>query len=367
MKSNSKKISSLQFFMLLCISTIGLGILDYPRVAVNRVGPDGWVLIIIGTIIAYLIGLIMFKTLEKYGEYNFYTMIKKLLSKPVSIILCIVFSLHLIFLASMEIRIFTEITREYLLYNTPSEVIVITMILAIIFLIRSGIEVIGKMAQIIFPVISIITFILLIPILREINFTNLLPVLHNPLKDIVKSLPIVLMIFTGIEMALLFYYYVEDKNNCKTRYMQGVSLMGFAYIIIFIFTVGRFGLSETNRIVWPVLELFKTLDIPGSFIENVEIFIISIWILSVFMTASIWYYEGAILIEYTLKNKGIKYLIWPIGLIMYMLSMYWSNISEITRIMNMEVYIVGTFFTIGLPLILLISFLIRKRGGSSNE
>jgi spore germination protein len=367
MRVNNEKISSLQFLMILCGSVIGVSILDFPRIAIEKVGPDSWILILIGTIIMYLVGICIFKVLDRYRGYTFFQILEAILSKPVSVVICILFSLHFMFLTSIQIRIFTEVTREYLLYNTPSEVIIISMLLCIIFLIRNGIEVIGRMAQITFPIVSVLILILLIPLIKEMDITNLLPILHTPIGTILKAIPSVIFVFAGIEVTFLLSYFVVDKDRLRKKYNISLLIIGCIYLIILVFTISRFGIMEGKRIIWPVLELFKTIDIPGSFIENVEILMISLWIVAVFISAAVWYYGAMRLIRLIWHERGAKYLLVPIGGIIYIVANYFRNVSEIMDILNRYLMTVGIFFIIGLPVILLIGDSIKKRGGSSND
>ncbi|QZY55467.1 GerAB/ArcD/ProY family transporter [Crassaminicella profunda] len=367
MERNNDKISSFQLGLILAVTMIGVGILTLPRTLTEVVGPDGWVVLLLAAFIALVIALVIAVLVKKFPQETVVEFSSSLIGKPLGMIISIGFFIYCILFSAMEVRIFGEITKEYLLLNTPIEVLMITLLLAAVYLIRSGIEPIARMAQIIFPVVVLIAVVIILPVLPELDLTNLLPVLKTPITKIIKAIPIIFFSFVGIELMLLFSAFVIEPQNIKKHVSFAVIMVSAVYMFILIVTVTRFGLVESTHIIWPSLELFKTIDLPGAFIENVEAFIIGIWILSLFMTLVTLYFGGSLIISRILKSKEQNYFVLPILPIIYFIALIPDNIAQVADYMDMISNYLSTFYVILLPILLLVISSFKKRKGGKKS
>ncbi|MBF8982478.1 endospore germination permease [Lutibacter sp. B2] len=362
MGRNNDRISSVQLAMILSVSIIGVGILSLPRSVAEAAGPDAWILVLMGTLMILIIALVISKIVTKFQQKTMIEFSEIIVGKPIGILITIGFSIYGIIFAAVEARLCAEVIKEYLLFNTPTEVIMVTLLLVSVYLVRSGIEPIARMAQIIFPIVTIIAILLIIPVLPEIDWTHFLPVLKTPILKLIKSLPVVILSFIGIELALVFSTFVIDTKNIKKNMYITVGLVAMVYFFIVSITIARFGIQETIHITWPTLELFKTVDIPGAFVENIEIFVIAIWILSVFMTLVSWYFSASLTISWVLKVKEQKYFVLPLIPIIYYLALLPDNLAQAMDYVDRFVNYFGIFYMIVLPIVLLGISAIRKGG-----
>ncbi|MCT4607122.1 MAG: spore germination protein [Marinisporobacter sp.] len=364
MERNNDKISSFQLGMILAVTIIGIGFLTLPRNLAEEVGPDGWVVLLLGSVIAFIVGRLMVVLMQKFPQETIIEVNSSLMGKPLGTIISIGFFIHCIIFAAIEVRVSGEITKEYLLLNTPIEVLMIALLIGAVYLVRSGIEPIGRMAQIILPVVTIIAIVVILPVLPELDLTNLLPVLKTPIHKIIGAISTVFFSFMGIELILLFSSFVIKPKNMKKYTSLAVVMVAAIYMFILVVVVTRFGLIETTHIIWPVLELFKTVDLPGAFIENIEAFIIAIWMLSVFMTLATLYFGASLVLSRILKSKEHNYFVLPILPMIYYLALIPDNIAQVSDYMNMYSNCFGIFYIILLPLLLLsISIFKKNKGG----
>ncbi|QXM06785.1 GerAB/ArcD/ProY family transporter [Crassaminicella indica] len=363
MERNNDKISSFQLGVVLAVTMVGVGILTLPRSITEAVGPDGWIVLFIAALIEVAIAIGMAKLVEKFPKKTVVEFENILLGKFLGSIISIGFFIYCITLSAIEVRVFGELIKEYLLLNTPIEVLMITLLLTAVYLVRSGIEPIARMAQIIFPVVTIIAIVIILPVLPELDFTNLLPVLKTPIVKIIKAVPIILFSFMGIEMILLFSKFVLDPPNIKKHASLAIGMVSAIYMFILIVAVSRFGLIETTHVIWPALEIFKTVDLPGAFIENIEAFIIAIWMLSVFMTLAVLYFGASLIASELLKSKEQNYFALPILLIIYFIALIPDNIAQTYDYIEIFSNYLASFYIVILPIFLFIISVFKKRKG----
>lgn len=144
MTPNDDKISTYQLAVFVFNIIIGIGILTLPASAAKAAENDGWILILISGIICLGLAYLMCYVGERNKDLGFVGTLKKLFGKTIGLLLSIPFILYLIFFASIEIRIFAETAKLYLLPNTPLEFIILPLIFLTVYLARMGVEAIAR-------------------------------------------------------------------------------------------------------------------------------------------------------------------------------------------------------------------------------
>lgn len=367
MNRDNDQISSAQLAAILSITMMGIGILSLPRALVEKVGPDSPFIILVGVAIVLVLGLIISKLSNKFPKETIVEFGNSLLGKFIGALISFgLFGFYLVF-SAIEVRMFGEIMKTYLLINTPIEVLMITYMLAVIYVVRSGIETIARMSQILFPIVLFTSVITMIPLLPELDFTHFLPLLKTPPIKMIKALPLMVFSFLGLELTLLFSPSVIDKKNIKKYVIFSIMLIGFIYFNTVVVTIARFGLVETSHIIWPALEIFKTVDIPGAFIENIHIYTIAIWVFSVLMTTVGFYFAASFTLRHIIKSAKQDYLVLPLAPFVYYLALIPDGVVEAMEIMDMFGEYLGTMYLVLVPIALFgLSMVKRNKGEKKN-
>lgn len=360
MNRNNDGILSSQLAAILSITVVGVGILTLPKDVTEKAGPDGWMLVLAGSFFALLAGLIMYMVVKKYPGKTFVQLSSTILGKPLGLLLSAVFFVYLTILTAYEVRAFGEITKQYLLFNTPLEVLIFTMLLGTAYTARSGIEPIARLSEILFPIVTLTAILIVLPIIPEIDLTHFLPVFRTPVSQLIKGVPTVFFSFIGIELILVFAAFVDRPQRINQSVFLSIGLITFFYISIVVITVARFGLIETTHIIWPVLEIFKTVQFPGAFVENIEAFIMFIWIISIYMTTAVVYYGASLLFSEVIGAKEYNYFVLPLLPIVYFIALVPDNVAQLQDWMGLYANYGGTFFMAVVPLLMLFLSLLRK-------
>ncbi len=358
---NNDIITSNQLFSVLITLIVGIGVLSLPRALADKVGPDSLFLVVIGTFIFMVLAWLTTKLIEKFPNSTIIEIGEDLMGKPIGILLGATYFLYIVLLISLEIRAFGEITKSFLLISTPIEVLMISFLLVAAYTVRSGIECIARMSVLILP-LSLIPALIVMPMaLPDADLTNFLPILRTPPMDILKSIPEVLFSFLGFEFILFLGFFVKDHKKVKKTSLWAIFTISIIYIYTVFITIARFGVQETKSLIWPVLTLFKNIDIPGTILENVEIVILSTWILSIFMTIVITYFGAVFLFSRLIKSKEHNYLVLPLLPIVYIIALVPENVAHIYTYLGLYSNVFGSIFGIAIPIILLIVSLFKRR------
>lgn len=361
MNRNNDMITSDQLFSIIVTLIIGIGILSLPRALADKAGPDSLLIILVGSLLFLGLAIITVKLANKFPKSTIVEMGNELVGKPIGKILGLLYFIYLMGLIILEIRAFGAISKHFLLLSTPIEIIMITFLIASIYLVRSGIETISRMAVIILPLSLIPAMITLLITMPDLDVTNFLPILKTPPMDLLKAIPEVAFSFLGFEFILFIGFFVKDNKKIGKVSIWAIFTVTIVYFLTVFFTIGKFGIQETKNLVWPVVTVFKSIDIPGTILENVEVVIMGTWLLSIFMTVSITYFGAVFLLSRLLDSKEHNYLTIPLFPIIYILALIPENAAQVYDYLGMYSYISGTVFAIAIPILLFIISLFKKK------
>ena len=362
MDNNKIKISSLQLGILIVVTIMGVGILAVPRIVVQDVGSDGWLLILIGGGFSLIAAMIIHALGSRFPNKQFFDYTTELIGKPLASIVVIVYTLYFIPICAFIIRIFGEVLKMYLLPRTPIEVIIITFLLALAYLIRQGLEAIVRFYE-------IMLFLMIIPFLLSLlagtykaDYTNLLPVFQSSPLDMMKSSLQLFLSFLGFESALLFIPYVADHKNTKKSMIIAISFVTVIYLFTTMLVISTFGVDETGQLIWPLMSYVKAIEVPGSFIEQLEGIIMTIWVFFAYTTSSTLYFSGSITLSKLTGVKDYRVYVMLILPIIYILALLPGNIAEVYDWDSRVSIYLGATVAFIIPLLLLVVSILRKKG-----
>lgn len=362
--SANNKISLRQLQFLLILDIFGNGVTILPRVVSAQAGKDGWIGIIIATILAVFSVYIICAAAGRFAQKSFYAYVSELLSKPVAIAVCALFIFKIIASLALELYIFAQILRQFMLSSTPIWVLSAAMLAIGSYAAAKGFEARARMAEVLVVIIFIPFVFMFILAAVSVDFTNLLPVMQTSPKKILLGGGASFFSFSGIEFILLSFSYMNRAGSVKKSAVSATALLGLMFIFITVVTVARFGVTEVQRQLWPVIEMMDSVNLPGSFIERQSAVVLSLWIVSVFAAVSAKMFFSSIICNDILnkgKQKSYIFIIFPVVLLLSILP---RDTQAAYYYMNMLDRTAGIFFMTVLPLVLLAAAKIRKRGES---
>lgn len=354
------KISHYDLFISLIISIIGIKSFSYPREMANLVGTDGWFVTIISGIVIYLIVYIICKTIKLNDYCDFYTILKNNLGKILGTAVGLCFVIFELFSISINMRTFTEELKMYLLEKTPTEFILIIIIITGVYLVTSGVDTLIRFNEISFFIMFIPFLIFLLFTLNNADFTNVLPIFNNKPLDYVMSSAKSLYMFQGYEILFLLIPILNKKNKIEKTALKGIIFIVIFYILVTVFSLAIFSVMESKVLLWPTITMIKALEIEGSFVERWDGIMMTLWVLFFYTTFTNIYYFAADTLRKIFKLKDLKIVCIITAPIIYFIALYPSNIAVVYQIITTIIPTYSTIFIIVLPTTLYIISLIKK-------
>lgn len=358
--NNKEFITPYGLFATIVVTVIGIGIFSYPREVTDVVGTDGWIVTIIAGIVNYSLLYVAYKVVKVNNYNKFYTMLENNFGRIISIILALIFIVSNILSISLGMRLFVEVIKMYLLEKTPTEFIIIVIILTGSYLVRGEIDALIKFNEISFWIMFLPIIVILLLILNRTDFSNILPMFNNSSFNYIKGLKSAIYSFAGIEIIYVTLPFLKHKKKIPNVALKSTVFITVFYVIIVIFTLAVFGKEQNKVLLWPTITMIKSISIPGAFIERWEGMVMALWIFFYFTTFTNVYYLSADIIKDMFNLKDIKLSSTIAVPFIYAIALYPENIAQLYDINNTITPLFLIFNLVILPLILFLGKASKK-------
>jgi spore germination protein len=340
-------------FATLVVSVIGISIFSQPSEMARNVGTDGWLVSIFGGVICFIVLAIIYNTSKANNYESFYNILVKNIGAALGKIIGICYVLFIIFSIAIGIRIFSEVLKMYLLEKTPTEFIIVTMLICGTYLIRGDINSLVKVNEVSFWVMFIPIYLVLIFAFSNTDFTNILPILSNKPMNYIDAICISSYSFGGLEIAFLIIPFMENKTKFISFSIKAIAFITLFYVIINIFCIATFSKYQTAGLIWPTITMIKSINIPGGFIEGLEGAVMALWVVFYFATFTNSFFFASDLVKDVFALDDIKLSSLVVLPIIYIAALYPQNIGELYKISEKVYPLVFAIFLLLIPLILL--------------
>jgi spore germination protein KB len=342
---------------------VGMTIIMTMSASIDAAAQDMWISIIIASSIALVIAFITTKLSLLYPNETMVQFSEKILGKFIGKGIVIVYLVQFYTIIPIILRQFSDMINELLLQNTPNFLIILTMMMLVVYVTFIGkLQGIGRCSEVLGPLIVLLCLAVFILSLNNLDFKKILPIYaDHEIGDIVfGSLAPASYLGHAVEFFMLTPFIVNKQKGARAA-IWGVVVSCLIVIISALFIILTVGSGVGNNMRYPFFEM--TREISVGFLENVDPFVIGIWITSVFIKLSIYMFITSYATAQLLRVHNWRLFIWviPPFAITAALSLSYTFEATTHYLLNYWVPIVLPINMIGLPLLLLIVGKIRQR------
>ena len=329
------KISIRQFTVLVILVTIGDSILILPNISSSFAKQDTWISGIIGLLIGLFAVYIFSKFGNLYPQLTLIQAIQKILGKWLGTFVAALFLIYPLITVVAFIRELGDFITTEMMPETPTLAVQILFICIIIFAVRLGLEVIARTGEIFLPCIILLFLLLVIFLIPQVEFNNLFPILENGIKPVIHgSFSFIAFPFLELVVFLMIYPYINQSQHIKKGFLQGALLGGIVLIILIVISILVLGPDETSRNIYPSYSLARRVTI-AHFLERVEAIVALLWMLTIFMKCTFYFYVFNLGLAQLANLKGYRVLALPTGLLIIVLSPIISpNITYYNKVLS---------------------------------
>ncbi|MGE5485427.1 MAG: GerAB/ArcD/ProY family transporter [Ignavibacteriales bacterium] len=359
------KIDAKQATLLMISMVLPTAILLVPAIVVKHARQDGWISLVLATLIGLLIARLVASLSIRFPNKTLFEYAEEILGRAPGKIVGLLYIWWLLHTNALIIAEFASLPCIILMPETPFAVFFILGIAVSGYAVRNGLEVLSRYNQLIAPISLGLVVLIFILVTREMKVQRLLPVLDNGLLPIVKGAATPASWLGEIViLSMIIPYLTEPKEAHKVAFLS-VLLVGIFMTLTIVGTLLVFGPNVTAAWVFPVLNAVRAVLI-ANFLERLESVVVSAWVFTGIAKIGVFYYAAVLGSAQWLGLKDYRPLVAPTGVILLGMAFLCSNIVDLldfaARAFPPYALIV---FEAGIPLILLALALIRGRGESS--
>ncbi|WP_342462955.1 endospore germination permease [Ureibacillus sp. FSL K6-8385] len=357
-------ISDRDIFIAVVSNIFGVMTLTVPRlIAESTLSSDGWMSVFLGGLIASLCGWIVAKIASSFPNQTFLSYASYLLSKPVAVVMTLIFSIQYIVVTAYNVREIAVLSHQYLFDYTPQEVVSLAFLLVVIYAVCGSQAAIFRLNVLFFPIlISGLLIVILLPI-GIIQWEGLLPFFQTDFKGYVQSTYYSIVNMLGFGIVLFYIGLVQKPQKTAKLTAIGVMVTMMFNVAIYIVCIGVFGNATIQNMFFPTFDLSRSAEIPGGFFERFDAFLFLFWTIIFFTTAMMAFDIAVMTIRMVFRKFKKINLVLILSPIIFLISMLPETYLDIVYFNKLLGHFMFSYFVI-VTLMLGIAFKIK--GGKSS-
>lgn len=359
------RINTRQLFALMVLFQLGTALV----VPIGLQAEQGvWLAVFVALIGGIGLFLVFDYLFRQYPDLPLSGYARKILGKYIGWPLSFLYVPFLIYIAARDLREAGDLLVTTAYDHTPMLVINALMIIAIVYALYKGIEVLARTAEIYLMIMIVLGVIgnLLVLFSGIIDLKNLLPLLGKGWKSIFTAAYPYIFIFPFGEMAICFSMIFPYLNKRQSGRKTGVIAMIFAAVLLSMTHAVEnavLGTDQYSRATFPLFVTISKVNI-ADFLQRMDAIVILTLIIGDFFKIAIYCYAAVIVASDLFKVQEQRKLVLPIGmLILFSSMMIASNFSEQMKEGQLTLRFLLPLFAAVFPVLLLVVHLIRKRFG----
>jgi spore germination protein KB len=363
------KISALQIFWMVAVVELGMTLLLTQSPAIAAAKQDAWISFAVAGLSGVVITFIAGKLSLLYPNQTFIEYCQTILGKWLGKLIVIPYFIQLFLSMGVILRQSTEIIQMTLFRNTPLLVLIILMLYLMIYLTyKGGIEGIGRFSEVVGPLIFIVIILTLILSINGMNWRNILPIYADSgWKSILKGSVAPLSFLGEGSLIMMLTCFIQESKKGVNYAIRAVALVSAFITVVTMFVTMVFG-GLASRMWYPYFEMVRFISVM-EFLQNVEILVIVIWILSVFIKLSTFLFLTSFGVAQFLHLKDGGKVVWFVAFTLIPLSLMYPNIISASIQFPQKIWVpfILPINMISIPLLLLVVGTLRKKMEKKSE
>ncbi|HRY13214.1 MAG TPA: endospore germination permease [Syntrophomonadaceae bacterium] len=353
------QISNVQLYCMLHATIMPLAFLILPMVSVHYSQHGAWAAFMVSILPTALL-CYMYQYIVHNSSRPFPATLEEHLGQVLGKSIGFLYILVFLFITIFSITYFTSLISSSIVPDTPLSVYIGAMLLVSYYALKTGLENIGRVLEVIVLYVFIaVPLLVLFSIMQSHDFRALLPIFDASLSEMGNTVSYAFL-YSGELIAILTLAFF---SNDRKRISRPVNWTLAIYCIVITITTAAIlmdlGPVYVNHVSFPTFKLIRSIKI-SDFIQNTDIIFISVFILGVFAGTTVKWFLACFSIQQVFGLRDYRFLAGPTAILIGIGAlMTGKNIIAIQMIVHHVLpYIYGVFFVL-IPLILFLVVLFK--------
>ncbi|MNC28124.1 Spore germination protein YndE [compost metagenome] len=318
------KINNRQLFWMILMLEIGINLLITMTATIQSSKQDSWISYILAGVMGLIITYVAAKLSSRYPRQTLIEYSVAILGKWAGKLIVIPFFLQWFWVMSLILRDEFLFIRLSVLYKTPAWVVIGTMIGVVFYTVyHGGVEAIGRVSELWGPILMVILALTFGLTANNLNWPMLLPVYADTgLQPIVEgALAPVSLLGEAVLLMMLFPFVEHPGQETRKAVLLAVTFSSVLLLLGVLWVIMTFGPEVSGRLQFPFFEMVKLVYLM-EFIQNMDIFVMAIWLVSIFVKLSIVMFITSYgVAQWTGKTRSWKKVLWGVAPVTFILTM----------------------------------------------
>lgn len=358
------RINNFQIYCMLVLVTVPTAFLITPAIVTHTVNNSAWLAVLAGSLPAALISGIYIYILKK-SPRPFPAMMEDCLGKAVSKVVGFLYILVYLLSVAVTLRIFVTFISSNVVPDTPLSIFIGCMLLTGYYGLKTGLENIARVAELLILFGVPLSFIiLLISLIHFPGLQNLLPLACLSCKTFIYGTFEGFIVISNMAAILVLAYFSDNREKVP-RILLYVSVTYIALIgLTSMLTIMHFGTEYTNLLAFPTFKIVRGITI-GDFIQNIDAAFIALWITGIFGSLSLNWFMACYITQQVFNLRDYRFIAAPTSIIIGVLTLkIGQNIIETQTIITKLLPLMYSFFYIFIPFLIFMILLFKHSPGT---
>lgn len=357
--SNRQGIAIMTLFIMGSTLILGIG---------SDAKQDAWLSVILAVIPATLVMTIYARILSLFPEKNLFAILNSVFGKIAGRILALIYVWYAFHLGVLVLRNFQEFIKVVAFPETPEFVPIMLMGILCIWIVKEGIEVLGRFSQLVIIILSFIIIAIFVLCMRDADFNNLRPFLYNGFKPVLNSAFSVFSFPLAETVLFMAAFNFSKKRNSPFKvYYYALAIGTLFVLIIAIRNILVLGADFIEQTYFPSYVAVSLISI-GDFLQRIESTVSVVLLFGGFVKISVCLLSACKGVDYIFKIGNYRQIVAPVGLLMMITSCFiYQSVMEMFE-WAFKIYKYYAFpFQVILPIIIWIAAEIKVKKQSKQS
>lgn len=335
-------ITPMQYTLLLFGSQIGTGILSLPRELAEKSGTDGWIAVILAWFLNSVAGLLILSTFKRYPDDTLPDLLRRLFGKWLGTIVLLPVTAYFAFFGWTSLLRGVLYVKAWFLPKTPDFIVMLLLALPLFMVVRNGVRVQARYAEITFYMTMWMPLFLLV-LLWGGHWIHMLPVLKEGWGPVIRGLPATSLSFLGFETLFVLYPFLQKKQYAVRGFMIANGLTGLLYLLVIVVCSVYFAPDAITLFNQPVLSLLKVFEF--RFLERFDMIFLALYLLVVSRSWIPYIYTALFCVSRMMnKQDHAAATAWYMGaciVLVFLIHPTWNQSDKLVKLQeNVAAYVV---------------------------
>lgn len=328
---------------------------------------DAGAAIILAMLMAIILFLIYSRILNRFPSKDFFEILDIIYGKYIGWVLTVVFSWYFFHLGALVFRNFSEFIKVVSIPETPHYPILLVMGLLCAWMIKDGVEIMGRFALLTLPIVILNILVLLVFSLPLIKIDFVRPLFYNGFKPIFIG-AFSTLTFPFAETVAFLFFLNKEKNkdgSCSKMFVVSILIAGSCMFVVTVRNILVLGIENISKLYFVSYSAISLINI-GNFLQRVEVLVSVNFLFAGFIKTSVCIFVACKGVSKLFRIKEYKTIAAPVVLLMLHLAcfVYGSTMEMFQWAREIYKYY-ASLFQIIIPILTLviveIRFLIGKK------